>query len=526
MPLRAILRSVSPLVALVLLAAGCGGGARGPVSSDPRLAGVSWDSTTPPREIADWIDRSCARLTGPSRECVERSLYGALERGGISRAMGALDILAARSTSIRADAHGHAHGLGIAAYTSPQTLGKTFADCPPSQMSGCYHGVIQGYFLAMRATPDVVTPAALDALCREQKERSDFLFFQCTHGLGHGVMALVDNHLPHALETCDLLSDSRVREDCYSGAFMENVIAATHPHHTAGAHAAVGGGHGSHGAQGGGDGDGHAGHGAATSSASGDAHAGHGQPAAGSAPDPHAAHGAASSTADPHAGHGAASSTSTSDPHAGHGAGATTTAADPHAGHGAAASADPHAGHGASAAPGLPAGPWRALDRRDLHYPCSVVADRYKPGCYENQAGAMLFLTGGNTDAVARACATAPGVNARVCFQSLGRNIVAAADQEAQRAVSMCARADEPGRGWCSVSVATTLANLSGDPTPGFRTCALVAPGTKATCYEAVGALLFAAERDATRREALCAGVETGFVSACRAGARLDSREE
>jgi hypothetical protein len=429
---------------------------------------------------------------GSRRECVERSLYAALERGGISRAMGALDLMAAQSPAVRADAHGYAHGLGIAAYRTPETLGRTFADCPPSQMSGCYHGVIQGYFLSMRAQPDAATPERLNTLCLEQKARSDFLFFQCTHGLGHGVMALTDNHLPHALEVCDRLADPGVRDDCYSGAFMENVIAATHPHHTAGAHAAVGG-HGgassaapASGAAGAAHGDGHGDHGASSSAGSG-------------APDPHAAHGAS-----------------------------TAVAADPHAAHGAstASTADPHAGHGTAAAPSMPAGPWRALDRSDLHYPCSVVGDRYKPGCYENQAGAMLFMTAGDVDAVARECGRAPGVNAKVCYFSLGRNIVAMADQEPARAVQMCGRAPEPGRGWCGTSVATTLANLTGDVRPGLRVCGLVGAQTKEPCFEAVGALLVAIERNAERRAEVCSTAEAGFVAACRRGARIDPRDD
>lgn len=486
MPRRSVLRIATHVLALAALA-GCASTPRGPVADDPRLASVTWDSATPAPEIARWIRGSCDRLVGSSRECVERSLYAALERGGISRAMGALDLLAAESPAVRADAHGYAHGLGIAAYRTPETLGRTFADCPATQMSGCYHGVIQGFFLAMRASPREMTPARLDAVCEEQRARSDFLFFQCTHGLGHGVMALVDNHLPHALETCDLLSDARVREDCYSGAFMENVIAATHPHHTAGAHASVGG---------------HEGHGGGAVAVAeehgdhGEGHEAHGAPqvpAAGSSPDPHAGHAGQEASADPHAGHGASATAS-----------------------------DPHAGHGTTAAPGMPAGPWRALDRRDLHYPCSVVADRYKPGCYDNQAGAMLFLTAGNVEGVARECGRAPGVNARVCYFSLGRNVVAMSDQEPERAVALCGRAAEPGRGWCTISVATTMANLSGDVSPGLRVCGLVGQGSKRECYEAVGGMLAAAERDPARRAQVCGGVEAGFVDACRRGARLN----
>jgi hypothetical protein len=88
--------------------------------------------------------------------------------------------------------------------------------------------------------------------------------------MGHGLMAVHDNHVPMSLDGCDLATDDFIRTSCYGGVFMENVVRVTHPHHTAEGHAGT------------------------------QAHDGHDAPPA--AADPHAAHGGSH---DEHAGHAA-----------------------------------------------------------------------------------------------------------------------------------------------------------------------------------------------------------------------------
>ena len=249
------------ILATSIALAGCGGRAR-VVAPGPEPA--SWSEASDADSIAAWVVRGCQRAIGVDRGCAERALYSVIEPAGVGKAMAALERILVRAPRLSADAHGLAHGMGIAAYRSPETLGRTFASCPPTQASGCYHGVIQGYFLALKRDAGAVTPEVLNAVC-EQHRGSGPLFFQCAHGMGHGVMALEAHHLPRALARCDEVRDRYVRENCYGGAFMENIVGVTHPHHTAEAHA--------------GTADGHAGH-------APDEHAGHAQ----AAPDAHAHH--------------------------------------------------------------------------------------------------------------------------------------------------------------------------------------------------------------------------------------------
>jgi hypothetical protein len=254
-------RSAGALVAGALLAS-CA-----PVpGSSPGPAPAEWTADSPAAEVAAWAWQGCAGAAGGRIACVERTLTALIDQAGIGKSMEVLDTLVVQRGAVRENAHALAHGLGISAYRSPETLAATFAACPPSQMSGCYHGVVQGYFLSLLRQGREVGAAELDGMCAPHRA-SPFLHFQCAHGMGHGLMALHGNHLPTALQACDLASDAAVRESCYGGAFMENIVLVTHPHHTAEGHAGTQGGHGAAA----GEHDGHDGH---------DAHAGHGAHAA------------------------------------------------------------------------------------------------------------------------------------------------------------------------------------------------------------------------------------------------------
>jgi hypothetical protein len=459
------------LAACVLLAAACTpsarSGAGGPAPDRADAPEVrAWTAESSAGEISRWMRRECGRPGRSKQPCVERGLVTLIDQAGIGRTMEVLDTLVNVDGDVRANAHALAHGLGIAAYRTPETMAATFAACPPTQMSGCYHGVVQGYFLSLAAQGITPGRAQLDVMC-EPHRASTFLFFQCAHGVGHGLMAVHDNHVPMSLEACDLATDDFIRQSCYGGVFMENIVRITHPHHTAEGHAGT---------------QGHGGHDA--------------RPAAGG---DHAAHGAAqpAPAADAHAGHGD------------HGAGAQP--ADAHAGHGAMRHAE-----------------WRPLDRGDPLYPCNAVAEKYQWSCYTMQSSAILFFNGGDVRATARACEQAPAAFVSTCFESLGRDITALAAQDHRRSLEMCGRASglASGRGelWCQRGVVQNLVNLAADPDEGIRFCREV-PGAanKGECYRAVGETIATLVAGAAQRGQSCQSAEPEFVSACRRGAGVDA---
>jgi hypothetical protein len=181
------------------------------------------------------------------RICYAAALDSALTSGGAPAALALLDRLAALDPGVRRDGHMYAHRLGMGALKSIDDVGRIFATCSPGWQSGCYHGVIQGYFILSERAGAGVTTASLDALCGAHRAAGQaFLLFQCTHGLGHGLDILHRRDLPRALDSCSLLSREPEQEMCWAGVFMENIIAATEPDNALGAGAAMTG-HGAHG---------------------------------------------------------------------------------------------------------------------------------------------------------------------------------------------------------------------------------------------------------------------------------------
>ena len=71
--------------------------------------------------------------------------------------------------------------------------------------SGYYHGILERAFAGV-SEEDL--PAVSRRLCASaQVRRSDFIAYQCVHGLGHGLMIYTDYDMPLSLETCDALVD-------------------------------------------------------------------------------------------------------------------------------------------------------------------------------------------------------------------------------------------------------------------------------------------------------------------------------
>ena len=64
------------------------------------------------------------------------------------------------------------------------------------------------------------------------KENYSFGYYNCVHGLGHGIMYINENELFESLKICDSLNGSWEQNSCYGGVFMENVISDNKYHST------------------------------------------------------------------------------------------------------------------------------------------------------------------------------------------------------------------------------------------------------------------------------------------------------
>lgn len=92
--------------------------------------------------------------------------------------------------------------------------------------SGYYHGVMEGVIARIG---EENLESDLNIICAEipGKEKYNFDYFNCVHGLGHGISELKGNDLFVSLDLCGKLSGEWERQSCYGGVFMENVMIYT-----------------------------------------------------------------------------------------------------------------------------------------------------------------------------------------------------------------------------------------------------------------------------------------------------------
>jgi hypothetical protein len=97
----------------------------------------------------------------------------------------------------------------------------TYSRGSASCASGYYHGILERAFAGVRSTAGLVRVAR--TLCRgAHVRRFGFLDYQCTHGLGHGLMIQTGYDLPTALAVCGRLQTRWDEVSCTGGVFMEN----------------------------------------------------------------------------------------------------------------------------------------------------------------------------------------------------------------------------------------------------------------------------------------------------------------
>jgi hypothetical protein len=186
--------------------------------------------------------QSCGQQINDGKfTCYEQAFLNTLRTSGVRAAMDALAATAELDRDVQRDGHVHAHAIGIAAYGKGQDVTRVFGNCTELFQSGCYHGVIQAYLENVLDPSMAEDEGRLDEVCEVYRKdpASHWLLFQCLHALGHGLTAFYDHDLPRALQTCDALTEDWDQHSCYGGAFMENVVHATKPHHPSHEHKAV-----------------------------------------------------------------------------------------------------------------------------------------------------------------------------------------------------------------------------------------------------------------------------------------------
>jgi hypothetical protein len=185
--------------------------------------GVPEESTAGPLPDPDLLIGACAPVVEDWRmDCYLSAIFPVLDSHGVAEAFALLQELANRNPWVLGKDHPMAHSLGREAFKRIGDAGDVLVECPYGMASGCFHGTLEA-FLSSRTGN--LTGADVATLCLPVDEaRGPFGYFQCLHGLGHGVTMFSDHDMQASLELCDALPDWWTRESCYGGVFMENIV--------------------------------------------------------------------------------------------------------------------------------------------------------------------------------------------------------------------------------------------------------------------------------------------------------------
>jgi hypothetical protein len=166
---------------------------------------------------------ACLGNRGAGLECYEQ-YYGAIvATEGVTEAFAALKARYTGDAEAQRLCHAITHAIGRAAARKYSDVATAFSHGDNMCGSGYYHGVLQGFALAMGRDRLL---SNLDTVCAAVpgKERRSLDYFNCVHGLGHALMAVTDDDLFGALHDCDGLTGTMEQDACTNGIFMENLI--------------------------------------------------------------------------------------------------------------------------------------------------------------------------------------------------------------------------------------------------------------------------------------------------------------
>jgi len=74
----------------------------------------------------------------------------------------------------------------------------------------------------------------------------------------------------------------------------------------------------------------------------------------------------------------------------------------------------------------------------DPHFPCNAVEEKYQPACYIMQTSQMIVIFEGDFKLIAEACAKAPYLSRRSCFQSMGRDVSGRNFRDVHKSIAEC----------------------------------------------------------------------------------------
>jgi len=153
----------------------------------------------------------------------------------------------------------------------------------------------------------------------------------------------------------------------------------------------------------------------------------------------------------------------------------------------------------------------------DPHYPCTVVEERYVPGCYFYQTSHMLNVFDRDFSQVAQACADAPETARGHCFQSYGRDVGGVTRTNPTLAIRYCGHAASgPDRVACiEGAVQDRFWEASGAEEALAMCGLLVDAAEQSACYRTIIARAREILTAGDQFDAFCAQIDAAWRNWC-----------
>ncbi|GJL55942.1 MAG: hypothetical protein NPIRA02_30740 [Nitrospirales bacterium] len=187
------------------------------------------ESATQPQHLHVTPEPSSAPEPHPRGTCYEnipcykKTLETVLKKLGTEQALQVIEEIVKKDHTALREAHNLTHYVGRMSYHHLKDVTAVMSQCTPAHQSGCYHGALEAYLTSKpKIQPDDVV-----AICNPklEKEKGRFAYFNCFHGLGHGLTMHLNHDIKQALALCDTLHTEWDQQSCYGGVFMEGVVA-------------------------------------------------------------------------------------------------------------------------------------------------------------------------------------------------------------------------------------------------------------------------------------------------------------
>jgi hypothetical protein len=166
----------------------------------------------------------CLSINESQYSCYENYLKNIVKTYGAKEAQTTLASLIQASSYVQSQCHPLAHLIGRTAFEKYGSVSEATKYATEVCWSGYYHGVMEAY---MSGFDDTKLYGMIASICQQEPGKPySFDYYNCVHGLGHGVTIRFDNDIFKALPFCQAFSSDKAweKESCYSGIFMQNIV--------------------------------------------------------------------------------------------------------------------------------------------------------------------------------------------------------------------------------------------------------------------------------------------------------------